>query len=128
MNKYTSIILGVSILGFTGCTPASKYLGYTSQPTQTYTQATNYEKPTAHKMALYKQTMRSVASGIKHDPNYHRIALDTPEKKAWFKSLTYRLWDRQITRNQFMYEGLSKYPERRYEFQFVIDGFANVCG
>ena len=56
---------------------------------------------------------------IKDDPNYQRIALDTPEKKAWFKDLTYRLWDRQITTNQFMSEGLSKYPDRQYEFNFV---------
>ncbi len=70
--------------------------------------------------------MRSVASGIKNDTNYQRIALDTPEKKEWFKSLTYRLWDRQITRQQFMAEGLAKYPNRRYEFQFIIRGFESI--
>jgi len=124
MNKYTMALLTLSLLGFTGCTPATKYLSSTTTPAKT----THYEKPTEHKMALYKQTMRSVASGIKHDTKYQRIALDTPEKKAWFRSLTYRLWDRQMTRQQFMAEGLAKYPDRRYEFQFVIDGFANVCG
>ena len=87
----------------------------------------HYEKPTPDKLALYQQTMRSVASGIKDDARYQRIALDTPEKKAWFKRLTYRLWDRQITRYQFMEEGLAKYPSRRYEFQFIIDGFLKVC-
>ena len=123
MNKYTMALLALSLLGFTGCTPASQHL----VNTPTYTQTTHYEKPTEHKMALYKKTMRSVASGIKHDAKYRRIALDTPEKKAWFRSLTYRLWDRQITRQQFMAEGLAKYPDHRYEFQFVVNGFANVC-
>jgi len=67
--------------------------------------------------------MRKIASGIKDDPNYQRIALDTPEKKAWFKSLTYRLWDRQITRQQFIKEGLRKYPDHGYEFNFIVRGF-----
>ncbi len=126
MNNYTMALLALSLLGFTGCTPASQYLNTSKQTTKVH--KVHYEKPTEHKMALYQQTMRSVASGIKHDTKYQRIALDTPEKKAWFKSLTYRLWDRQITRQQFMTEGLAKYPNRRYEFQFVVDGFANVCG
>lgn len=87
-----------------------------------------YEKPTPHKMELYQQTMRTVASGIQNDNNYRHIALDTPEKKSWFKQLTYRLWDRQITRQQFIQEGLAKYPTHQHEFQFVINGFANVRG
>ena len=124
LNKYTMTLLMASVLAFTACTPASKHLVRT-KPT---TKITHYEKPTEHKMAQYKQTMRSVASGIKHDSKYQRIALDTPEKKAWFRSLTYRLWDRQMTRQQFMAEGLAKYPNRRYEFQFVVDGFAKVSG
>jgi hypothetical protein len=66
-----------------------------------------------------------VASGIKDDPNYNRIALDTDEKRAWFRSITYQLWDRQMTKQQFMAEGLSKYPAHKYEFEFVIRGFAS---
>lgn len=122
MKSYL-LLASISLLGFSGCTTASQYLH-----TPTKTTITHYESPTPHKLALYQQTMRSVASGIKHDTNYQRIALDTPEKKEWFKTLTYRLWDRQITRDQFMDEGLSKYPSRKYEFQFVIDGFSNISG
>jgi len=125
MKSYL-LLASISLLGFSGCTTASQYLNSSDKTTRTTT--THYESPTPHKLALYQQTMRSVASGIKHDTNYQRIALDTPEKKEWFKTLTYRLWDRQITRDQFMAEGLSKYPSRRYEFQFVIDGFSNISG
>ena len=123
--KFYLLFASISLLGLTGCTPASQYLNNT--PANTTTVTTHYESPTPHKSALYQQTMRSVASGIKHDTNYKRIALDTPEKKEWFKTLTYRLWDRQITRYQFMSEGLAHYPTHRYEFEFVIKGFANVC-
>ena len=125
MKLYLLLII-ISLLGLSGCTPASQYL---SAPTGTSSATTqsHYEKPTPHKLALYKQTMRSVASGIQNDPNYRRIALDTPEKKEWFKNLTYKLWDRQITRSQFMAEGLAQYPSHSHEFQFVINGFTNAC-
>ena len=123
--KFYLLLASISLLGLSGCTSPSQYL---NTPTTTTKITTHYASPTPHKLALYQQTMRSVASGIKHDTNYQRIALDTPEKKEWFKTLTYRLWDRQITRDQFMSEGLSKYPSRKYEFQFVIDGFSNISG
>ena len=129
MKKYYLLLTSLSILGLSGCTsptsmvrPAQNY-----KATPSHKATTNYEKPTQHKLALYQQTMRSVASGIKHDSNYRRITLDTAEKKEWFRMLTYRLWDRQITRNQFMSEGLAQYPTHRYEFEFLINGFENVC-
>ena len=132
MSKYYLILTSITLLGLSGCTPASPYLNSNNRATNIHqtktTPAMPYEKPTPHKMALYQQTMRTVASGIQNDSNYRRIALDTPEKKAWFKQLTYRLWDRQITRQQFMQEGLAKYPTHQHEFEFVINGFANVCG
>jgi len=124
MKKYYLLLASLSILGLSGCTSPTGMV----TPAQNHTPTTSYEKPTPHKLALYQQTMRSVASGIKHDSNYRRITLDTAEKKEWFRMLTYRLWDRQITRNQFMAEGLAQYPTHRYEFEFVINGFANVCG
>jgi len=128
MQKYYLLLATVTLLMLSGCTPASSELGVTKRQAAVQTQQTQYEKPTPHKQALYQQTMRSVASGIKHDTNYKRIELNTPEKKEWFRTLTYRLWDRQITRYQFVSEGLSQYPDHRYEFDFVIKGFESVCG
>ena len=135
MSKYYLLFTSIALLGLSGCTPTTPYLNTEREtvvkPIQKYTNPTTtmpYEKPTPHKMALYQKTMRSVASGIQNDSNYRRIALDTPEKKEWFKQLTYRLWDRQITRQDFMQKGLAKYPTHQHEFQFVIDGFTNVCG
>jgi len=119
-KKYYLLFASISLLGLSGCTSATGIV--------TPKHVTKTEKASPHKLALYQQTMRSVAGGIQHDSKYQRITLDTPEKKAWFKNLTYRLWDRQITRYQFLDEGLGLYPSHRYEFEFVINGFANVCG
>jgi len=82
-----------------------------------------YEKPTAAKLVIFKKTMTEVAFSTQDDSRYKRMTLDTPEKKKWFKDLMFRLWDRQITRKQFMREGLKKYPTHAYEFNFVINGF-----
>ena len=118
--------------GFSGCTSSMSYLTESTEPTQ-QTQSTQttqvveteeyYEEPSSEKKEAYEKTMRKIASGIKNDTNYQRIALSTPEKKEWFKKLTYRLWDRQITRQQFITEGLKRYPNHGYEFNFIIRGF-----
>lgn len=116
-------------LGLSGCTSSIDHLIEPSAPatptqsTQTRTTQYSYEAATPQKQAAYEKTMRKVASGIKDDANYQRLALDTPEKKEWFKNLTYRLWDRQITRQQFIEEGLKRYPNHGYEFNFIIKGF-----
>jgi len=122
--KYYLLLASLSLWGLSGCTSASTSVDV---PTTHYATSSHYEQPTPEKMELYQQTMKTVASGIQNDTEYQRITLDAPEKKAWFKNLTFRLWDRQITRNQFMAEGLAKYPIHRHEFEFIVKGFANVC-
>ncbi|MEN8726629.1 MAG: hypothetical protein ABF276_01570 [Sulfurovum sp.] len=117
------IIATLLALGFSGCTSSMNVFSEPTQTTQTVATQESYEAPSSQKNEAYGNTMRKIASGIKDDPNYQRIALDTPEKKAWFKSLTYRLWDRQITRQQFIKEGLRKYPDHGYEFNFIVKGF-----
>jgi len=124
-KTYYVLFATLSLLGLSGCTSASVSL---DAPSSThYTTSTQYEEATPEKMARYQQTMKSVAAGISNDADYQRITLDTPEKKTWFRNLTYRLWDRQMTRQQFMVEGLAKYPTHKHEFDFIIDGFARAC-
>ena len=133
MKQNITLFFLVVALGTSGCTSATQHLmndpidtssssnqttiEYQHQPTYTY------EEPTQEKKEAYENTMKKIASGIQDDPNYQRFSLDTEEKKAWFKKLTYQLWDRQITRQQFVEEGLKKYPNNGYEFDFIIKGF-----
>ena len=116
-------------LGVSGCTSSIDHLIEPSQPNQasqtvqTTVAQYEYEEPNTEKQEAYASTMRKIASGIKDDTNYQRLELNTAEKKEWFKKLTYRLWDRQITRQQFISEGLSRYPDHGYELNFIIRGF-----
>ena len=104
-------------LVFTGCTSPMDTVQAPQIKQQTYT------KPTAAKKAKFHNTMVKVALSTRDDAKYNKMTLDTPEKKSWFKDLMYRLWDRQITRNQFISEGLIQYPIHRYEFSYVANGF-----
>jgi len=82
-----------------------------------------YEQASPEKQDRFHEDMIAVATSTKNDPNYNRMSLDTPERKAWFKNLMYQLWDGQITKAQFVAEGVSKYPTHKYEFEFVANGF-----
>jgi hypothetical protein len=119
----------LAALGFSGCTSSIGHLIEPKKPTQPTQQIqavqtqSYYEEPTPEKKEAYEKTMRKIASGIQDDANYQRLSLNTAEKKEWFKKLTYRLWDRQITRQQFIAEGLKRYPNHGYELNFIVRGF-----
>jgi len=83
----------------------------------------SYTKPTPQKEAAFTKTMINVAKAANANPTYNRIALDTDEKKQWFKKLMYRLWDRQITREQFINEGLKRYPTHKNEFDIIARNY-----
>lgn len=113
---YIFLVAGLSL---TACTNSLPVPASRTTPAA----AVHYQKPTPEKEERFRATMKEVALSTKDNPKYHRMALDTPEKKEWFKSLMYRLWDRQITRAQFIAEGLEKYPSHHYEFEFIANGF-----
>ena len=116
MTKITLFIISVAV-GLTGCN-STKQATITPKPIQRA-----YQAPTATKQPLFRKTMIAVAKSTLTDTRYKKMALDTPAKKWWFKTLMYRLWDRQMTRNEFIAEGLKRYPTKRYEFTFVANGF-----
>ncbi len=134
---YSSIIGLVSLIN--GCTgpeisvpqmiqnpikSSNKQQTTTSHTKQTWQQpARKYYPPTPQKEAIFNKEMRRIALSTQNDSRYNRMALNTPEEKAWFKKLMYRLWDRQITRDEFIALGLQKYPTHRYEFEFIANGF-----
>jgi len=114
------IILTMTMIAFTACSNTKQV---SPKSNKIVLQKVPYERPTQAKSDAFNSTMKKVASSIQHDSRYSKMALTTTEKKAWFKNLMYRLWDRQITRTQFVREGLKLYPTHAYEFNFVANGF-----
>lgn len=78
------------------------------------------------KYKMFHKKMTQVAKSTLKNKHYDRMTLATKEKKEWFSNLMYQLWDRQITRRQFIEEGLTQYPTHRYEFEFIANGFQNT--
>jgi len=119
--KLRLLVAGIAALALSGCTNS---ITAPSVPTPApVVKKVPYAQALPEKQDRFHEDMIAVATSTKNDPNYNRMALDTPEKKAWFKNLMYQLWDGQITKAQFIAEGVSKYPTHRYEFEFVANGF-----
>jgi len=116
--KITTLILPIIVLGLIGCSNTN-----TPNMTKTTLPKRIYQGPTATKLPLFKSTMIEVAKSTLSDSRYNKMTLNTKEKKAWFRNLMYGLWDRQMTRSEFIAEGLKKYPTHSYEFRFVAHGF-----
>ncbi len=119
MRISTITLSFITLFLITGCSNINQPL-YQKPTLEPKIEKPIYEKPTAAKEILFNQKLQEVAALIPQDPLYEKMNLDTLEKKEWFKTLTYRLWDRQITRYQFVSEGLSKFPLNRYEFDFIV--------
>jgi len=84
---------------------------------------TIYEKPTEEKEKLFHNAMSKIAHSTVENSSYNKMSLDTPERKKWFKDLMYHLWDRQITRKEFVAQGLDEYPKHGYEFTYIANSF-----
>jgi hypothetical protein len=84
----------------------------------TYMGSQNEQIP-ATKEKAFNDKLEQVASVVKNDLKYKKINLDTEEAKDWFKKLSYKLWDKQITKTQFIQAGVIRYPSNYYEFDLV---------
>jgi len=107
---------------FTACTNNVPSLSAPSQKTI----VNSYTNASAEKSAAYNRDMRTVGLSTRQDPKYRSFGFKTTEEKVWFRDLTYAYWHRDITKNQFISQGLAKYPTHRYEFNFVANGFLKV--
>jgi len=121
--KLRLLAAGIVALALSGCTSSIMSPSVPAPAPKPVVKKVPYEQASPEKQNRFHEDMIAVATSTKNDPNYNRMALDTPEKKAWFRNLMYKLWDGQITKAQFIAEGISKYPTHRYEFEFVANGF-----
>jgi len=127
VHHYHLVLSALITIGITGCSSPLSVLLPSTKKTKIkkviYQTPVHYYKPTPQKYKKFQEVMIKVAKSTLDDQQYNKIVLNTPKKKLWFKSLMYRLWDRKITREQFIKEGLRLYPTKKYEFIYVANGF-----
>ncbi|MDQ7047360.1 MAG: hypothetical protein Q9M39_06980 [Sulfurovum sp.] len=116
----------LAIISFSGCTSPSSLL--TAPKIEHESKAhhyTNYNNAPNHKLKAFSKAQHSVGLSTKKDPNYKsfRPILTTDERRYWFNNNMYLLWDRQITRAQYVSKSTSKFPAYKYEFTFIANQF-----
>lgn len=121
MTKKLLVAVAFSAALFTGCTST----GTTPTPAPTVI-AGGYDTATPAKVEAYHNDLRKVAVRIRNNPNYNKIERKTAEEKKWFNDLMYRYWNRDITKTQFISEGLTQYPAHKNEFVFIADSFQSI--
>lgn len=76
---------------------------------------------TASMASAFDNRMGDFVQHIKDDPNYKRIPLETAGDREWFYSLTEKVYEHKITKEQFVAEGTKMYPGFDASFAEVAD-------
>ncbi len=74
--------------------------------------------------AAFTKDMGMVVGEIKTDSQYKAIPLNSKEDQDWFYTQAFLLWDKKISRSEFVKTGLGKFPGHEYEFNFLADRLA----
>jgi len=69
----------------------------------------------------FEAKINEVAKTIQADPAYVRIPLDTKEDLQWFTNIAFIYWDKKISREEFINEGLLRFPDYKGSFEYVAD-------
>jgi hypothetical protein len=71
----------------------------------------------------FDRKMSSVIGQIKADPSYRKIPLDTSADRQWFYDQSAALFEKKITKAQYVDEGSRKFPGYEASFDKLADLF-----
>jgi hypothetical protein len=74
--------------------------------------------------AAFTEKLSAVSNEIAQEPSYDRIPLETTEDQRWFTDLAYRYWNGGIKRDQFVAQGVARFPDHRRSFETLADKLA----
>lgn len=63
----------------------------------------------------------SVIDDAKADSSYKVIPLDSRADQRWFMETMFKVWEREITKEEFIKMGIEKFPNNRESFEFVAN-------
>ncbi len=73
----------------------------------------------------YENKLNAVVKDIQNNPDYKRIPLDSKSDQDWFNKQAFKLWNKEDSKDQFVNEGISRFPGYRKSFEFLADRFLN---
>ena len=69
----------------------------------------------------FDDKMSVVIAHVKADPNYKAVPLDTSSDRQWFFYKCEALFDKQISKDQFIAEGSKQFPGYEASFKELAD-------
>ncbi|GIT98080.1 hypothetical protein [Sulfurovum sp. TSL1] len=74
------------------------------------------------KVKVYREDMQNLVKEIdKNQPNYKHLPLTEEADFDWFYIETYALWDKNVTKDQFIQNGLQRYPAYRESLEYLAE-------
>jgi len=63
----------------------------------------------------------AVKHKIEKDDNYKKIDFDNDHDIEWFMTLLFKVWNKNITHEEFLKEGIAAYPNNRSAFEYFLN-------
>lgn len=71
---------------------------------------------------LYREDMLYLVKEIEENqPNYKHLPLTEKADFDWFYIETYAVWEKNVTKDQFIQNGLQRYPSYRESLEYLAD-------
>ncbi len=74
-------------------------------------------------MQAFEVKYRATIKEIQNDSSYKRIPLDGNKDLKWFNTMAFKLWNKQTTKDQFVNEGLNRFPGYKKSFEYLANKF-----
>jgi len=105
---FVSLLFGMTLFLSTGCS---------------YSMLVDSGTPGIENEAKYDgfdKWFTQVKDKIEDDKSYHKIDFDSKHDAEWFMTLLFKVWNKNITHEAFIKEGVAAYPENRDTFEYFI--------
>ena len=76
---------------------------------------------TASMAAAFENRLSSVVATVKADPNYKSIPLNSSADRVWFYNECQALYDKKISKEQYVADGAKQFPGYEASFTRLAD-------
>jgi len=110
MKKILSVLLlGATLFMSTGCS----YSVLVDSKTPGIENEVKYD--------AFDKWFTAVKNKLSDDDNYHKIDFNDDHDIEWFMTLLFKAWEKNITHEAFIKEGVSAYPENKDTFEYFVN-------
>ena len=75
------------------------------------------------KVTAFEKKFNQVLKDVDTKENYKKIPFDSNEDTQEFIADSFTLWDKQITKDEYVNKGLKKYPDYKITYNYLADEF-----